>query len=123
MILGFKPQFKEPILSGTKIHTIRADEKNRWRIGRIIHFATGVRTKNYEQFHEDACKYIQDIEISVVEKGSVAIRMVYVDGRCLRGDEIYGLARNDGFKSANSFFEWFKDGFTGKIIHWTDFKY
>ena len=44
MILSFKPQFKQKILDGAKIHTIRKDEANRWHIGRIIHFATAIAT-------------------------------------------------------------------------------
>lgn len=48
MILSFKEQFIPKILDGTKIHTIREDKKNRWEAGKKIHFATGVRTKNYK---------------------------------------------------------------------------
>ena len=33
------------------------------------------------------------------------------------------LARNDGFDSIQAFFEWFKEDFEGKIIHWTDLRY
>ncbi len=47
MVLGFKERFVGRILSGVKIHTIREDGHNRWRVGRRIEFATGVRTKNY----------------------------------------------------------------------------
>lgn len=47
MILGFKPQFVQPIIDRTKIHTIREDKHNRWVPGKVIHMATGVRTKSY----------------------------------------------------------------------------
>lgn len=41
MILSFKKQFLDPIITGSKIHTIRADKPNRWKPGNKIHFATG----------------------------------------------------------------------------------
>ncbi|MBE7411382.1 MAG: hypothetical protein HS129_04840 [Leptospiraceae bacterium] len=63
MILGFKQQFIRPILDGTKIHTIREDVHNRWHVGNKIHFATGVRTKNYKQFLEKFCTGTQTIKI------------------------------------------------------------
>lgn len=55
MILSFKKQFSEPILKGTKIHTIREDKPNRWKPGNKIHFANGVRTQNYNCFKESVC--------------------------------------------------------------------
>lgn len=38
-------------------------------------------------------------------------------------DLIEKIAINDGFDSVDDFFSWFKDDFTGKIIHWTNLKY
>ena len=55
MILSFKPQFVPKILDGTKKHTIRADKHNRWHNKMTIHFATGVRTPQYEKFDEKTC--------------------------------------------------------------------
>ena len=141
MILSFKPQFKEPILIGSKIHTIREDKNNRWSVGKIIHFATGVRTKAYEQFDEGACKGVQVIEIEEMIMCAAEYCFVHkfidpksnikhfktfcvkIDNRKLSTDEIKALAKNDGFADANKFFEWFNCNFKGKIIHWTDFRY
>lgn len=50
MILGFKKQFVPKIKFGTKIHTIREDKHNRWKVGNKMHMAIGVRTKKYKQF-------------------------------------------------------------------------
>ncbi|MFI5142060.1 MAG: hypothetical protein ACHQII_06855, partial [Bacteroidia bacterium] len=33
------------------------------------------------------------------------------------------LAYNDGFDNVEAFLNYFKDGFTGKLIHFTDLKY
>ena len=118
MILGFKPQFVDKILSGSKIHTIREDKHNRWKAGNKIQFATGVRTKDYKQFFEGECTGIQKIEIFG------ATGEVIVDGRrlSLYGDD-YKLLFNDGFDSLQDFFNWFGNDFSGKIIHWTNFTY
>lgn len=126
MILGFKPQFKEPILNGTKIHTIREDKNNRWKPGNTIQMATGVRTKNYNCFAKADCVYVQDIEIKWVKDKITQSRgvIVYIDDvNITQTDLIDDLVKNDGFESRRDFFEWFKNDFKGKIIHWTYFKY
>jgi hypothetical protein len=114
MVLGFKKQFPEKIISGEKIHSIR--KGNRWKAGNKIHFATGVRTKNYQQFHFGKCFTVQDIAI-YFPSGNVLI-----DGELFFDKET--LAKNDGFESFDKMLDWFgKDGIEGQIIHWTDFKY
>lgn len=120
MILGFKPQFKEKIINKSKIHTIRYDEKNRWKAGNIIHFATGIRTKNYNCFRHGFCQSIQQIKIKHKVDFYITIE---IDGKNLLKEEIEQLAKNDGFDSVQDFFEWFNEDFEGRIIHWTEFKY
>ena len=39
------------------------------------------------------------------------------------GHEIHKFARNEGFDYVNNFFDYFKEYYKGKIIHWTNFKY
>lgn len=124
MILGFKPQFKDPIKTGQKKHTIREDKHNRWKAGRVIHFATGVRTEFYEQFKEGKCKSVQTIQIDYdyIQPVGHCVN-VFIDDRSLHPDEIRILAKNDGFEDTSEFFAWFNKDFKGKIIHWTDLKY
>lgn len=114
---GFVPKIKK----GIKIHTIREDKSNRWRAGLKIHFATGVRSKNYNCFKKGVVKSIQKIEIKWNETWFYPF--VYIDGRLLHLMEIEKLAINDGFETIDDFCKWFDKDFTGKIIHWTDFKY
>lgn len=123
MILSFKKKFVEPILNGQKKHTIRADKPKRWKEGRKIHFATGVRTRFYSQFKEGACLATQRIDIIYPEGQTVPD--IYIDGRCAWKDQIVGdLAENDGFESIGAFLKWFnKDLIDGVIIHWTNLKY
>lgn len=132
MVLAFKPQFVPRILEGSKIHTIRKDEKKRWKHGTDIHFATGVRTKNYNQFYKSRCKHIDEIEIvwnnpfRTDFNSSSCIRIgdngdyftVYINGKIQSYANVLSLAKNDGFDSVEDFARWFNANYRGRIIHW-----
>ena len=103
-----------------KFHTIRADKKNRWKVGDKIHMVVFNRTKNRFQFAPILeVKGIQHILIY----NNTGHEIVYVDNRALRRSDKEILAKNDGFDSVEHFFQWFNEDFTGKIIHWTELKY
>jgi len=122
MILPFKEQFVEPIMSGRKIHTIREDRKNRWIRGKTIHFATGVRTKNQNTFYSNLCRGTQ--EIKIYWRGNTVYPVaIFIDKKVLTLDETERLAINDGFKTVDEFYKWFDSDFKGKIIHWTELRY
>ncbi len=127
MILSFKQQFIKPILRGDKIHSFRLDPHDRWKAGRTIQGATGVRTKHYTQFFSGLCYSVQKVKVRWVEfeAGSKEMRYlgIFIDGRKLDSSEFNSLAVNDGFPDVESFFKWFDKDFSGKIIHWTHFKY
>lgn len=126
MILAFKPQFVEPILLGTKIHTIRLAKEGRWIPGRKIQFATGVRTKNYHCFKEDECVSTQKVLLSLDP-----FLGVQIDGRELGYQEKFEFAQNDGFENFEDFHKWFAPliekeedlMYLATIIHWTDKRY
>lgn len=113
MILSFQPQFVPKILAGTKIHTIRQDRGQRWYPGRIIHMATGTRSKAYKQFNKEKCISVQSIDIFPFE-------CVFIGEKMLSDIELRELALNDGFTNTDEFYQWFNQYFTGKIIHWTN---
>lgn len=121
MILSFKKEFEPLITSGSKIHTIREDKPNRWKKDRCIHFATGVRTKHYNQFKKGVCVSVQDIE--VLPSKNVDEFTIYIDGNRACLTQMVTLAKNDGFKNLHEFSRFFKDGVKGKIIHWTNHNY
>jgi uncharacterized protein YqfB (UPF0267 family) len=139
MILSFKKEFVPKILAGTKIHTIREDKPNRWKVGNKIHFATSVRTKNYNCFKEGECLFIQDIHMSIDEsiyKYSPKLKeftiVITIGSKVLRaGTETVQFALNDGFSSYQEFHNWFypliikteNRCFHGKLIHWTNKMY
>lgn len=127
MILNFKTQingvptnFKEKILSGQKIHTIR--KKGRWKPGDTIHFSTGARSKNYECFKVGTVVSVQTV---VIDQSGKALR-ISIDGRqlttCWKG-EADKLIINDGINSLIMFHMFFKDGGEFDLIHWTDKRY
>ena len=99
-----------------KIHTIRQDKHNRWKKDMRIDFYINSRTKSAFCFAPFlAVKRVQIIEI--IEND------IFIDDRQLALFEIQKLAKNDGFDSVADFYDYFGSNYTGKIIHWTDFKY
>ena len=127
MVIGFNEQFPDKILAGTKKHTIRVDQHDRWHAGMKMHMAVGVRTKSYLCFKLDTCKSTQIIDIDYYL--GMKYPMVVIDG-ChfynpyLNIDKgMLELSQNDGFESIEAFFEWFNKDFIGKLIHWTDLRY
>ena len=111
---------------GIKIHTIRADTKNRWRVGMPIHFVIHNRSPKRFQFAPILpVKAIQEIEIDWHE----GLPIVFIGGEHfympLVGIDkgMAQLAKNDGFDTVDDFFAYFDSNFKGKIIHWTDYIY
>jgi len=129
MILSFKKQFKQKILDETKIHTIREDAHGRWKAGRKIHMATGVRTKGYDCFNDkDECISTQTIKIIHPKRktNGINLPLIYIDDSKLNFFRYEEFAKNDGFDGIDpiiDFFKWFNKDFEGKIIHWTNLKY
>lgn len=111
-----------------KIHTIRKDEKNRWKPGMMIDFFINARQKDMFRFAPKIkVKSIETIEIIYSEydghKGYDKGVWVLVDDICIADFWVNELAKNDGFDSTEDFFNYFKEDFKGIIIHWTDFLY
>ncbi|MEO9257389.1 MAG: hypothetical protein ABI207_03345 [Crocinitomicaceae bacterium] len=129
MILGFKKQFEQPILDDIKIHSFRQDTHNRWKKGRSIQMATGVRTKQFNCFKRDECKSVQEVHMSYAFGDIIEMT---INGRYINEfSEKEQIAKNDGFKNWEEFFDWFypviknseDEFYVGKIIHWTDKRY
>lgn len=122
-----------------KLHTIRKDDKNRWKAGMMIDFFINARQKDMFRFAP---------KIPVISTQRIRIKyttssgntpLIYVevfgetDWKCLDTYNpdlkissfkiIEKLAINDGFENLEEFFQYFNENFEGKIIHWTDFKY
>ena len=115
-----------------KIHTIREDKHDLWKPGRKIHMAVFNRTKDRFQFAPVLeCKSVQKIEIRYIPempgRGCIKIngifKSVFNSNFSDDKDFLNQLALNDGFNSIEDFFRFFNKDFTGKIIHFTDFRY
>lgn len=132
-ILGYEEEsefFNNILDSEPKLHTFRADPKDRWKVGMKIHPVINNRTKNRFQFAPELeVKGIQSIKIEydpkepVYPKVNVLVSTGTHSYKVLGAPSIEKLAINDGFESLDQFFAWFKKDFTGKIIHWTNLKY
>ena len=123
MIIGFHKEFVPLIESGVKIHTIRRDEKNRWKAGNTMQMYTDIRTKEMKRFAEKVCVSVQYLTINTERKE------IFIHRKLLMSNsEIEHLAKNDGFESVDRFWDWFstkkyESKFVGKIIHWTNKTY
>jgi hypothetical protein len=118
MILNFKKEFKPLILDRVKKTTIR--QGNRWKEGGKIHFYTGSRTKDAEQFA--AGTVLQVVPV-----------LIWPNARLIsfwKGDGFYlmtplmlsGLVKIEGFDSKEAFFEFFRNNYgaemRGQLIVW-----
>lgn len=117
MILSFKRQFVPKIVDATKIHTLRDDPHRRWRAGRKMHMATGVRTPHYHCFKEAHCTAVQEVYIDPPSG------KVFVEGRELSPGTLQKFAQNDGFDTLEAFWQWFNEPTHKRLIHWTDLRY
>ena len=114
--------------STPKIHTIRTDEKNRWKKGVLIDFFINARQKDMFRFAPRIEVFsIENIEIVHSDfhgdKGYDKGSWVLIDDIVISSCWVDTLARNDGFESTGDFFDYFNEDFKGKIIHWTDHQY
>lgn len=128
-----------------KLHTIREDKKNRWKVGTKIDFFINCRQKDMFRF----APVLQVLSIQKIEfiwkenienqkylgeafDRTCTIRIddrfygdaYLLDGLVLSSSyTIPTFAFNDGFETTEELFAYFNKNFKGKIIHWTDFKY
>lgn len=131
--IKYRIDFDHTIIHKPKLHTIREDKNNRWKVGNRIDFYINARQKNMYRFAPYLpVVRVQNIEIKYVPFGNnkqAARPFVKVDGRLIYdvGQTLWSqmkeFAENDGFDSVNDFFAYFNNDYTGKIIHWTDMKY
>ncbi|WP_163401486.1 hypothetical protein [Flavobacterium fluviatile] len=116
-----------------KIHTIREDPKDRWKVGMMIDFFINVRTKKMFRFAPVLpVVSTQKVEIIITQNCGFRKRQVWIDdvfaiyyeyGHRVIDKGLLELVQNDGFDTIEDFFAYFNEDFTGKIIHWTDLKY
>lgn len=145
MILGFKKEiaeiptyFKEAILASVnktkyggqihsiKHHTIRQGD-SRFTEGDLIHFAYGIRTKDYDCFLESPCTHVTPIWIKRSEGLFKVQFYIRKEEEELEMLPMLDVCRNDGLLIGqfNDFFMKSVTKFPQKahIIHWTKLRY
>lgn len=112
-LYNFKPRFEEPILSGRKRHTIRAERKYPDKPGDTMHLYIGLRHPGARLLMRAPCVKVEPITISY-------LKTVIVAGVRLDSSECEALAKADGFRNFAEMMS-FWDGrrpFSGFIFHW-----
>jgi len=128
-----------------KLHTVREDLKERWKVGTKIDFFINVRQPNMYRF-APVLPVVSTQKIEFIWKENTEnqtclgtkfnrICTIKIDDR-FYGDAyllnasvvsssytIPTFANNDGFDTPDELFAYFNKNFKGKIIHWTDLRY
>lgn len=144
MILSFsKARFVDLINAGEKIHTIRRDEKKRWKVGAKIHFwygsprnkqtAEGLQPYGFpapDRFYEGGeFGIVTSVQEVLLQYSAISDSLVIrvLDPKTLRfrhwlsENQIEELAKNDGL-TIEEMKNWFvpnpDDIFYGRIIQW-----
>jgi len=119
MILTFsETKFEQLIKDGVKIHTIRIDTSNSWKVGKKIHFWVGnprnTKAKNKpHQFGTGKISNIEPIFIDTINNYIIINSVKF--GSKIELDEI---AINDGFENWEEMKTFFPKIFIGKLIFW-----
>lgn len=123
-LLEYKKRFdiNTSVNINSKIHTIREDKKDRWQVGKLIHFYINNRTKNAFQF-APVLPVVSVQKIEIIHTEYLNDLIINIDGKKLNESEMQQLAYNDGFDNLYKFIAYFNEDFTGKIIHWTEKRY
>ncbi len=128
---SFKRFLVEPIRSGRKPHTIRADRKRHARPGETLQLYTGMRTKACMLIGTATCSDVQPITLDFVGE-TIKIGHRRPIRRRSRGPDRYAeldaFAWSDGFENWPALFRfWGQEHaaiarWSGVIIFWIDFK-
>lgn len=128
-LLGFRPRFAAPILSGAKRQTIRRPRKDgspRATEGQTLHLYTGLRTKAAYKLGAAPCLAVDDVAINF-RRRVVCITTIAGVRPILAPDDLDEFARADGLEDWADFAATFQDlhgpdlvEFTGVIIRWGD---
>ena len=128
-----------------KLHTIREDKKNRWKVGTKIDFFINCRQNDMFRF-APVLPVVSTQKIEFIWKENtenLTCLGTSFDKTCtiMIDDRFYGdayffngsvvsssytipiFANNDGFDTPEELFAYFNKNFKGKIIHWTDLRY
>lgn len=97
---SFKRRFVDPILSGTKIGTIRADRKRHARPGEELQLYVGMRTKSCQLIARGRCVAVNRITLAFRDLREAGIEgaPVIIEEGAHNHNGLDEFARSDGFK-------------------------
>lgn len=141
MLLGFKKRFREPILIGTKVFTLRKKPKRMPKLGETLYMYSGLRSQHCEFISDkETLRGIQDARVLI--KKTVRLKdhftptenyywwyqpnektghtyygiKISIDRRDLTTDEIEQFVKYDGFKDVYDFCEFWLTSDKGKKL-------
>lgn len=125
---SFRERFAEPIRTGTKHQTIRAERKDGRipaKAGDMLYLYCGMRTKGCFKIYVGplgyvTCTKVQPISIGIKTRPAYQLIYVVVDGEVLDSSEAEQLAKCDGFPDFKTMMQFWEGRlpFNGYIIHW-----
>ena len=127
MLIEFLPEFVLPIVTGIKIHTIRKDEIERWKLNSTMEMSVLNEVGGLEVFFRRNLVSKQRIKFFGLHNGYESITII-IDGKELDVIGFSILVANSGFNSHVAFFDFFiplavNGCYFGWLLHWTDKKY
>jgi hypothetical protein len=123
MLLTFTvPKFEQLIKDQVKVHTIRTDQHNRWKVGMKIHFWMGNprNTRGKIKPYQFGTGKVERIDSIVINPNA---DLVIINGYEFKhAQSLKDIARNDGFDSWQEMKSFFANDqvFVGKLIFWED---
>jgi len=123
---GEPTNFRDKILNGTKIHTIRGNYDYWNRIVNRVNSGTAIlevrqwsgKPYNSKQEHVVTFTKLGIQRVSVYTNAE----KVLVGDQFISPEQILQMSENDGL-TFNNFSDWFRNGIDGCILHFTDFRY
>lgn len=122
-LLNFKKQFVEPIRSGVKHHTIRAERKIPVKPGDRLYLYCGLRHEGAFRIMPEPVICTKTESIKIVCTATIhGGFQIYIENSILSADECARLAIADGFKDFLEMMKFWEGRlpFFGNIIHWRE---
>lgn len=118
-----------------KLHTIREDPADKWIKSEEITFVIKDGMESEPEIFAPNAFVVNTQKIAIEwlpgkSENDITKPVVWIDDKIFFDAyfnfgraQMRWLANNDGFEDIDGFFNYFKENFTGKIIHWTELKY
>lgn len=122
MLLGFKPQFVNPILQDIKWFTLRDKRKVTPKLGETLHMYTGLRTNNCKPItkkHTLKAMYPVHIKIKITGKPGIhaAKVQIVINNLTLSNFDLREFVVRDGFENIEKFIQYWTENYSNKNVN------